>query len=430
MDKNHKESFELLLRKHLSSEAASWGSQSPCPDENWMAAYLEGTAGEPRRVEFEKHLIKCQRCQAELALLLKSETAPRDEAPNARALPAARRRMNLAWLLAWSRPLVLRPALAVLVVGLISSVVGYQLIRQPETAGPAEEFARTLTKETSTLAPQARSELADSTSAAPAQEEAVKPLRAAKDSAQGLRINAETRGKMLNERIVPPQSRSEQDRRSFDKAENSYALELPPSSMPESQSPKNQNAAREDETASPRAPAEPAEALKASGDADETRFRRVQTDTIAASSAGSPSKEGLRDRSHPAPAPSSPAAVTLSKKQPEKKTKPAETPSTSVPVSAHDKRDAVISRHTLGALQEQPQRIEAGGKVFELVGNVWRDSSVNANETASPILIAIPSEQFERQRQLFAPFQPVLARPEDALIKLNNRVYRLEKIRR
>ena len=37
-----------------------------------MAAYLEGSQSEHFKKTFERHLLQCDRCQAEMALLLKT----------------------------------------------------------------------------------------------------------------------------------------------------------------------------------------------------------------------------------------------------------------------------------------------------------------------------------------------------------------------
>src|SRR5262245_66227494 len=73
MSSEKKNPFEQLLKNQLT---ASLSRPLPvaCPDENWMAAYLEGTQGEHFKKTFERHLLQCHRCQAELALLLRSET--------------------------------------------------------------------------------------------------------------------------------------------------------------------------------------------------------------------------------------------------------------------------------------------------------------------------------------------------------------------
>jgi hypothetical protein len=40
------------------------------------------------------------------------------------------------------------------------------------------------------------------------------------------------------------------------------------------------------------------------------------------------------------------------------------------------------------------------------------------------------SPDFDKYRKQLAPYHPVLSRPEDVLIKLENRVYRIQKTQR
>jgi len=72
-------------------------------------------------------------------------------------------------------------------------------------------------------------------------------------------------------------------------------------------------------------------------------------------------------------------------------------------------------------------QIEAGGKRFELTDNIWKDASILPDDTMPPILVLAHSPEFERRRKQLAPYQLVLSRPEDVLIKLDSRVYRIMK---
>jgi hypothetical protein len=72
-------------------------------------------------------------------------------------------------------------------------------------------------------------------------------------------------------------------------------------------------------------------------------------------------------------------------------------------------------------------RIEVGGKQFDLSDNIWKDASILPNDTMSPILVSVQSAEFERHRKQLVPYQAVISRPEDVLIKLHNQVYRIQK---
>ena len=64
MSPEKKDSFEQLLKNHLSTLPSRPSTES-CPDENWMAAYLEGSQSEHFKETFERHLLQCDHCQAE-----------------------------------------------------------------------------------------------------------------------------------------------------------------------------------------------------------------------------------------------------------------------------------------------------------------------------------------------------------------------------
>lgn len=72
-------------------------------------------------------------------------------------------------------------------------------------------------------------------------------------------------------------------------------------------------------------------------------------------------------------------------------------------------------------------RFEVGGKRFDLSDGLWRDASILPDDTLPPILVLAHSPEFERRRKQLARYQVVLSRPEDVLIKLDGRVYRIQK---
>jgi hypothetical protein len=71
-------------------------------------------------------------------------------------------------------------------------------------------------------------------------------------------------------------------------------------------------------------------------------------------------------------------------------------------------------------------QIEVGGKRFDLSDGVWKDASILPDDP-SPTVVNMLSPDFEKYHKQIAPFQQVISRPEDVLIKLHNRVYRINK---
>ena len=128
MNADKKNPFEQLLKSHLSG-SLSRAPAEPCPDENWMAAYLEGSQNDHFKKTFERHLLQCDRCQSEMALLLKThetEAKPMPSVPTAEPSP----RSNLLTdLLGWTRAAAFRPVFAILLVSVVTGVVGYRLLR-------------------------------------------------------------------------------------------------------------------------------------------------------------------------------------------------------------------------------------------------------------------------------------------------------------
>ena len=133
MKRDTQDTFDGLLRKHLTNERARSKDSLPCPDENTVIAYWEGSLPQNLKEGFENHAAFCPRCQQQLALFLKIEKDP--EFASSHALPGGSSREN--WLSSVVlggfesfRNLGLRPVLAILVVTLISGFLGYELLLQ------------------------------------------------------------------------------------------------------------------------------------------------------------------------------------------------------------------------------------------------------------------------------------------------------------
>ena len=66
------------------------------------------------------------------------------------------------------------------------------------------------------------------------------------------------------------------------------------------------------------------------------------------------------------------------------------------------------------------------GKRFDLSEGLWRDASILPGDPW-PTVVNMLSPDFEKYRKQLALYQPVISRPEDVLIKLHSRVYRIQK---
>jgi hypothetical protein len=128
MSAEKKNPFEELLKSHLSA-SLSRAPAEPCPDENWMAAYLEGSQNDHFTKTFEQHLLQCDRCQSEMALLLKTHET---ELRRIRLSPRLNRVLGsnlLTDLFGWTRAAAFRPVFAILLVSVVIGVVGYRVLR-------------------------------------------------------------------------------------------------------------------------------------------------------------------------------------------------------------------------------------------------------------------------------------------------------------
>ena len=120
--------FEKVLKEHLDRMPP--GQESPCPDENLVSAYLEGSLPADLKKRFENHAAGCSRCREEMALWLKIQEAAL-ESKNSAELEQ-KRAWSLADGWAWMQQLSYKPVLALLVIAVISSYLGLREVRQNE----------------------------------------------------------------------------------------------------------------------------------------------------------------------------------------------------------------------------------------------------------------------------------------------------------
>ena len=123
-----KDPFEQILKNHLSASPARPAAEA-CPDENWMAAYLEGSQSENFKKTFEQHLLQCNRCQSEMALLLKTGVNEVQSMPGVLKADPSPTTNLLETLFAWTRVLAFRPVFAILLVSVVTGVIGYRILR-------------------------------------------------------------------------------------------------------------------------------------------------------------------------------------------------------------------------------------------------------------------------------------------------------------
>lgn len=444
MNQNRKDSFELLLRRHLSSEVLSKGTSNQCPDENRMTAYLEGTQAERFNSDFEKHLLKCVHCQAELALLLKSGAI--SEEPSgvklATATEAKPRRSLATFWSNWLKIPALRPAFAILIVILVSGVIGYRLIQEQQRSARSEQVAQSMQKgNVSPVAPGLNSGGLQPSSASSRREASSREETSdLKQNLKGPVIRNqgtfESERKDASTRSALQKSKAERnDRDANEVRDERYAAEPVADALSESEGAKSLNQARTSAPPQAASPREDSETVsKESAGSQEGRQQQDLENTTARSAENVRSTSGEKFSGKPqrATVPAAPAAVALSKTDRERTAQQKEQTEASSTQAKSEKKHSLEDdrRETSGLAAAPLQRIEAGGKLFELRGDLWRDSSIGESEQTSPVIVRYPSPEFESLRKDLAPYQPALSRPEDVLMKLNDRIYRIKKIQK
>ena len=425
MSPEKKDPFEQLLKNHLSASLSRPSTES-CPDENWMAAYLEGSQSEHLRKTFEQHLLQCDRCQAEMALLLKTGVTEAQPKPSAVAAEPRPRSNLLTLLFGWTRATAFRPVFAILLVSVVTGVVGYRLLRD-------EQILQKRSIETTESTHRNSSPLAD------ADESAAQSIDDHKRQEPKQSLKSESspvRREAAQDRLEAPGASQAQpvDLRNKGKTnsqenemKDAFAAE-PPSTVPaESNRVAVGGSKRRDMAVGSQTLPEPLqkESLSAAAVVDR---QNSQLQTKADEASAKPKNQVMPTAAQP---PARPALGALSERKAEQDKLADAEEARAVGASVKKKQVLVEGPGQTGASAAAEanavSRIEAGGKRFDLRDNVWKDASILPDDTMPPILVSVHSPEFERRRKQLAPYQVVLSRPEDVLIKLDSRVYRIQK---
>ena len=423
MSPEKKDPLEQLLRNHLSASLSRPPAES-CPDENWMAAYLEGSQGEPFKKTFERHLLQCDRCQSELALLLRSGVTEGQHKPLAVPATSSPGSNLLSLLFGWTRATAFRPVFTILVVSLVTGAVGYQLLRDKQILQlrPVETAAPT-SGNSSPLAD------ADEPSAAPSVDDH-KP----QEEKQSLKSESSpVRREADQDRLKAARASQAQpgDLRNRGKTNNAdselkdaFAAE-PPSTVPaESNRDAVGGPKRRDMAVASQTSPEPLRKESLSGAAIDRQNSQLQTKADEASA--KPQNQVMPA----APPLARPALGALSEKNSEQDNLADAKEVRAVGGSVNKKQVLVEGPRQTGAFAATEasvvSRIEVGGKQFDLSDNVWKDASILPDDPG-PTRVNVNSPEFEGHRKQLLPYQAVISRPEDVLIKLHNQVYRIQK---
>jgi hypothetical protein len=421
MSLEKKNPFEQLLKSHLSASLSRTPAE-PCPDENWMAAYLEGSQSDQFKKTFERHLLQCDRCQSEIAFLLKTHETEAKPMPSVlRAEPGLRSKL-LTLLLSWTRAATLRPVFAILLVSIVTGVVGYRLLRDDqvllersvETAeSKAPKSSARLDADNQPAAPPVTDQKSLEQKPSASSEPSLVRRQAAQDRLEAARESQAEVGDLRNK----SNSRDREMKDGF--------AEEPPSSAPaEPNRDANGRLERRDVAASTQAL--PEQLQKESLSASKVGRQNSELEKKADETAANARKQPIQPA---APAGARSALGALSARKVEQD-KPANAEEEIADAAGKKKQGLAEGKGEAGVFVASEasavSHIEVGGKRFDLSDGLWRDSSILPSDPW-PTVVNMLSPDFERHRKQLALYQPVISRPEDVLIKLHSRVYRIQK---
>jgi len=423
MNPEKKNPFEQLLKSHLSG-SLSRPPAEPCPDENWMAAYLEGSQSDHFKRTFEQHLLQCDRCQSELAFLLKTHEPEAEPMPSVLTAEPSPRSNLLRDLIGWTRAVAFRPAFAILLVSIVTGVVGYRLLRDDRILRETSvETAESKTPKSSAWAeaekPPAASPVNDQKSQEQKPSGTSEPPLLRRQAAQD---QVEEAGKL---RVQPGDLRNKMRLDSQDREmKDGFAAEPPSSAPAEPNRDASGRPERRDVAMS--TPALPEQLQKESLSASVVGSQNSPAESKGDETAAKAKKQSMQPA---APGARSALGAISTRKMEQDKLVNVE-PTSAADVAARKKQALAEGKGGAVAFAASEatvmSQIEAGGKRFDLRDGLWRDASILPGDPW-PTVVNMLSPDFEKYRQQLTLYQPVISRPEDVLIKLHNRVYRIQK---
>ncbi len=430
MQRDKKDLFENTLRTHLFSQN-DMAPEGPCPDENWMAAYVEDTLGSSLKTQFERHLLQCGRCQTELAMLVRTEPAHLAQSPLVEQ-ESSQKQSWLAIYLGWMSSAALKPALAIFAVSLLAATLGYRWVREQakpefETVKVANQILRLEQPSADKLQQKNGGETTRAGRAQPQLEPAT-PKLLERSEFERQRTSIQTRQADSVE--------GNTDQAGNERVKETYSSE-PPAYRGEGGKALGTLNARRDDAVLPEdsiAPKSSAQDLKKDAATNAERVKAEdarQSRRVVDGPVVGTISQTAQSKAAPAAAAAPPATFAVSSVDSEKKTeRDSELPARAIQGMRQEarKQKAPAEASTqIAAETKSANRLFAGGKQFELRQGVWHDVSITADEVIVPREVLVRTREYETHQNALAPFQAVLARPEDVLIKLSGTIYRIRK---
>ena len=428
--KNFEKIFVALLRKQSGSCHDDIETSQHCPDENAVVAYLEGQLPPEVRKSFERHASSCSRCQEELAGLLQfGEPLTENFHQISRSTQNSRILIGMTSILKSFQTWGFRPALAVLLITIVSGYIGYKIYLQK---GPAirPELDQLLTRsnESPSASPQSSAAIPQEAAQAPIEVHApnsakvppnqtiVAPrpsLGAAAEPTDVKRVAQAARGQETVN-ATPAEPRAAPPELSDKEREAKTEAKIPHHDRP-----------RDDFFATVPAPGpqkdkQTSQAMGAMQKAEELRTP-PQDLPVAGRSAFSASHDN---------------ALTMKSNSPEA-VKPGQsssdegkqTEASGGPVAFEKKAKGMLSPALARLDSNEPAslpdgfRIIAGNKTFVLRDHVWTDLSITDTDPHNRVFLSRTSSNYPTLVKPLAAYQKLLSRPEDVLVLYEGKVY-------
>ncbi|MEW5978077.1 MAG: zf-HC2 domain-containing protein [Acidobacteriota bacterium] len=417
MSGNDQNVFRDLVKRSLRNRS-SLTLEGSCPDENQVTAYLEGILAPAARQKLEHHLAACSRCQEELSLVLKSSAS--DSVVLGQTKPAVSfsgwRNILGRW--EWWH---LKPALALLLVGVVSGVIGYKVLEQRrdqreefaamlDAASPAEGEVRSVESEKSEL---------------PSKTPMTSGGQLSPQRAPGSGPPLQGTG-----RFKEPLHRESRQTKEDDSgtANTTSTLEPKPASPPVAAEPAATGAlvsSALNESADNKRMNVPLSREEASsGPVTETETAKAKGADFRADADSA--KQELRGRDHVA----TDEIAVIDKAGPTSNREPVsdfkDDQAQGVRRRLSLSKSAGVAGESKAQRQTAPRQMTVAGKVFEQRDGVWTDTSINPREKVVVVVVRRDAPDFNDRVRPLAAYRAVLNMGEECLIRHQGKIYRIQ----
>ncbi len=419
--------FEEGLKRHLEARRILPAGSENCPDENAVSAYLEGQLPSGLQTQMQLHFSHCQRCQKELAILLRGRNlqSPAEESKSdAVGLPWHE---SILGFLQGARSWGLKPAIAILLVTVVSGYVGYEMLRQSPRQ-ISVELDRTLSGPRDSLSRDEKREM-------PIEKNVVqtpKESTVASEAPPGATFPETSMPNQPGSKVEPPGGYG-----TLRKKE-----ELPKQGMPSLTGPEVfQEQARALKDAGPEnapadrergalggvvsAPAGPVQA-ETPRESDSRQAKQKSAElgpAVSAQSAGTVSESKIAIPADSVTSSAKAVSPRTAMVQSKLSARTDEKASASKPDNMLAGVELDRGNEPIYSQPAEWSRIEVAGRLFEFSKSAWRDLSILHNGSRPVVVLYRNSPDFEKHAKRLSAFRELLSRPQDFVVLHNGKVY-------